>query len=251
MLGSFKSELRKIWTIRSTYIVLAFAVLIIVFFAFYVEGVRAGLESTGADNPFKLANMLTSAITSLSMFGALVGILSFTHEYRYNTITYTLTSSKSRTRSLFAKVAAVSLFSLFFTIFVSVLAAGAMYLGLTIGGFTLVPQTVDLSLLWQVLLVGWGYAMFGLVIAAFIRHQAGAIAAFFLTPALAEQLAGLLLKDNRVYLPFTALSQVVPPQGMTRSDFLLSPSQAALVVMLYIMLTWLIAWYLFLRRDAN
>jgi len=251
MLGSLKSELRKIWTIRSTYVVLAFAVIIISLFAFYSEGMRAGYDSVPADNAFKLANLLSAAITNLGMFGALVGILSFTHEYRYNTIMYTLTTSKSRTRSLLAKVAAVSIFSVFFTAFVTLLAFAAMYIGLAVKGLTLGPQTFDLNLLWQVLLVGWGYSMFGLVIAAFIRHQAGAIAAFFLVPALVEQLAGLLLKDNRAYLPFMALSQTAPPQGMTSSDLILSPGKAALVVLAYVAASWLIAWYLFLRRDAN
>ncbi len=251
MLGALKSELRKIWSIRSTYIVLLFAVVIIGFFAFWAEGVKAGQDSAPADSAFKVANLVSNAIVNLGMFGALVGILSFTHEYRYNTIMYTLTASKSRTRALRAKVAAVGIFSVFFTVFVAVLAVGAMYLGLAIKGLTLGPQTFDLDVLWQALLVGWGYSMFGLIIAAFIRHQAGAIAAFFLVSGLVEQLAGILLKEDRAYLPFMALSQVAAPAGMTRSDFILSPGKAASVVLIYVVAGWIIAWYLFLRRDAN
>jgi ABC-type transport system involved in multi-copper enzyme maturation permease subunit len=251
MLASLKSELRKIRTIRSTYVILAFAVLLIILFAFWTEGIKAGSNSAPVQDQFKLASLFINAITNLGVFGALVGILSLTHEYRYNTIMYTLTSAKSRTRSLFAKVAAVSLFSIFFTVFVGVLAIGAMYLGLAVKGLTLGHQTFDLNLLWHALLVGWGYSMFGLIIATFIRHQAGTIAAFFLIPGLVEQLAGLLLKDNRAYLPFMALSQVGAQPGMTRSDFILSPGKAACVVLIYVIVGWLVAWYLFLRRDAN
>ncbi len=256
MLGALKSELRKIWTVRSTYIVLLFAVVIIGFFAFYAEGFRAGRDSGPVDNPLKLVNLLTAAIANLGVFGALVGILSLTHEYRYNTIMYTLTSSKSRTRSLLAKVGAVSIFSVFFTIFVSLLATAAMYLGLAMQGFSLAPQTFPLETIWQVVLVGWGYGMFALIIATLVRHQAGAIAAFFLIPTLVEQLAGIFLKHNVQYLPFTALSQVAVPHvdGVGRAigdHVVLSPDKSALVVLLYVAVGWLIAWYLFLRRDAN
>ena len=88
------------------------------------------------------------------------------------------------------------------------------------------------------------------VLAAIIRQQVGAIAAFFLIPALGEQLLSLLLKDNRIYLPFTALTQVTMPESAGVQNAL-SPGKAAFVVVLYIVVGWLVAWYLFLRRDAN
>jgi len=128
-----------------------------------------------------------------------------------------------------------------------------MYLGLALKGFTLVHQVFPLSLLWQAVFVGWGFSMFGFILAAIIRQQVGAMAAFFLIPALGEQLLSLLLKDNRIYLPFTALQQVTLPAnaGITDPRQALSPGKAALVVCAYLAVGWFVAWYLYLKRDAN
>jgi len=252
MLASLKSELRKIWTVRSTYFILIFAVLLIGLFAFWSEGIKAGSNSVAVTDSHKLANLFAASIANLALFGALVGILSFTHEYRYNTIMYTLTNNKSRTRSWFAKLLAVTMFSLLFTVFVSLLAVGAMYLGLAFKGLTLVHQIFPLSLLWRVVFVGWGFSMFGFILAAIIRQQVGAMAAFFLIPSLGEQLLSLLLKHHSVYLPFTALMRVTTSEPASAdSRYALSPGKAALVVSAYLVGGWIISWYLFLRRDAN
>jgi hypothetical protein len=123
-----------------------------------------------------------------------------------------------------------------------------MYLGISIKGLTLAHQAFPLDLLWQVLFVGWGYSMAGALLAIVIRHQTGSIAAFFIIPAFIETLLGLLLKDNKVYLPFIALQQVATSAGITHP---LTHSKAALVFTAYLAIGWVIAWFLFLRRDAN
>ncbi len=248
MIASLKSELRKIYTVRSTYLILLFCLAVMVFFAFYVEGIKAAVGSRTLTDPNKVAGVMRDAIGALAIFGGLVGILSMTHEYRYNTMIYTLTASRSRTRSLLAKVVAVSIFAVLFTIVVTALAVGLMYLGLAVKGYSLVPQIIPHSMWWRVLLVGWGYSLMGLLFAAIIRQQVGAIAAFFVLPGLGEMLAGLLLKENRIYLPFTALQQVAGQQVGTET--MLSYARAAVVFGLYIIVGWVIAWMLFLKRDA-
>jgi hypothetical protein len=65
-----------------------------------------------------------------------------------------------------------------------------------------------------------------------------------------EPLIALLLKTNQVYLPFIALQQVTRLEGNSMSH-LLSHSKAALVTVIYIVVGWIVAWYLFLKRDAN
>ncbi len=250
MIASLKSELRKIYTVRSTYAILLFSLVLMIFFAFYTEGMKAGESSAAIDDPLKLANLIKNAETSLIFFAAIVGILSFTHEYRYNTIMYTLTSSRSRTKTLFAKIIAVSIFAVFFIMFVAVLASLLMYLGLAVKGYTLGAQTFSTDLIWRVLFMGWGSCMIALLIAAFIRQQVGTISAYFVWPALGESLVGVLLKDNSIYLPFTALKQVTGVDPTEISHYL-SPVRAALVFMSYMVFGWFIAWILFLRRDAN
>jgi ABC-2 type transport system permease protein len=248
MINSLKAELRKIYTVRSTYGILAFCFVIMCVFAFWVEGYKAGDGSRTVTDVHKIAFLVRDAVGNLAFFGGLVGILAMAYEYRYNTIMYTLTASKSRLRILISKVFAVSIFSVFFTLFVTIMVLILMFIGISIKGPSLSHQEFPLDIIWRALFTSWGYAMAGLLLASLIRQQVGAIAAFFAIPIFIEQLAGLALKDNRIYLPFTALSQVTVTNGLKN---VLSPGKAALVFGTYLIVGWIIAWYLFLKRDAN
>jgi ABC-type transport system involved in multi-copper enzyme maturation permease subunit len=242
MINAIKAEFRKLYTVRSTYVIFAICLLITVFFAFYIEGFKA---TDFATNPGKLASEVTSAVNTLAVFGALVGLLLVTHEYRYNTIMYTITASKSRTRVFLAKLVVISVFAVVFTLAFAVLSPVLTSLAISIRGVELIPQVYDVgSLLWRALFVGWGTAMAAFIIAMLIRSQVGAIAALLLIPPTAEQLLSLLLKENAVYLPFMSLTNVLLPGAV-------SASKSALVFLCYLVPSLLITWVLFLRRDAN
>jgi ABC-type transport system involved in multi-copper enzyme maturation permease subunit len=250
MIAYLKSEIRKLYTVRSTYVILLFSFVLMMIFAVWIEGIKAGNPGKAVTDSHKLASIFLDAITNLAFWGGIVAILSVTHEYRYNTIMYTLTASRSRSQTLLAKVGAISFFSLFFTVFVSIFAVALMYIGLAIKGASLSPQVLSPDIIWRVLYVGWGYSLLATLLAVIIRHQVGAIAAFFVMPVFLEQLLGLLLKDNRIYLPFNALQQVTQSQN-TELHKSISHGRAALVFGVYLAIGWIIAWYLFLRRDAT
>jgi ABC-2 type transport system permease protein len=249
MINSLKAELRKLWTVRSTYATLAFCFAIMCIYAFWVEGYKAGDGSRAAADIHKLAFLIRDAVGNLAFFGGIVGILAFTYEYRYNTITYTLTASNSRVRILISKILAVTLYSIFFTLFVAIFASLLMFIGLTLKGLSLGHQVFPVDIIYKVLFTSWGYAMVGLLIASLVRSQVGAIATFFVIPAFVEPLSGLALKDNRIYLPFTAMQQVTTSSPELKHA--LSPGKAALVFSTYLVVGWIIACYLFLKRDAN
>lgn len=253
MMASIKSEFRKLTSIRSTYFISGLALLIVMFYSFYIEGIRVNAQSLA--DPSRLASEPLSAIAFVSILIALVGLLLLTHEYRYNTIMYTLTASKSRTRILLAKIMVISGYALVMSLLVGILAPTMAYLGAHASGHVLVHQVFPIwSLLWRTTLYGWGYAMAALLFAALIRSQVGAIIALFVLPGTAETLVGLLLKNNTVYLPFTALSQVIAVMGAKQGPIKtghLSPSKGAFVFCTYLIIGWLVAWALFLRRDAN
>jgi ABC-type transport system involved in multi-copper enzyme maturation permease subunit len=137
MINSLKAELRKIYSVRSTYATLAFCFLIMCIYAFWVEGYKAGDGSRSAADIHKLAFLLRDAVGNLAFFGGIVGVLCFSNEYRYNTITYTLTASNSRVRILVSKIIAITLYSILFTIFVAVFASLLMYIGITVKGLFL------------------------------------------------------------------------------------------------------------------
>lgn len=243
MFATLSAEFRKLLTVRSTYFISILAILLSAFFSFYLSGFRA----TGEDglNPFHLMGEINGTIGILPLFGALVAILLIAHEYRYNTIMYTLTSSNSRSKVLLAKFIVVTVYSVSFVLVGVVLSTLAMYLGLSIKNITLVDQIVYWKdVLWQGLFYAWGYGITGLLLGFLFRHVVGSIATLFLFPSTVEPLLGLLLKENAKYLPFTSLGYLNNPGP-------LSAGKAALVFGAYLAVGWIIAWILFVRRDAN
>jgi len=249
MISAIKAEARKLLSVRSTYFIFAITLALMIFFLFYITGWRAA--PADLHNPATLAVAIASAVNAVSIFAALAALLLFTHEYRYNTIMYTLTAANNRNKVLAAKVLVVSVFALVFTGVVILLSPLLVEIGLHAHHLTLVTQILPWhSLLWQCLFFGWGYSMAGLVLAGLIRNQVGAIITLFVGPSTIESLLGLLLKKNTVYLPFTALHNVIG-QGRDITQGTITPVHAAYVFGAYLLGTWIVAWALFLRRDAN
>jgi ABC-type transport system involved in multi-copper enzyme maturation permease subunit len=248
MIPTLKAEFRKIWTVRSTYFILAFVLLLEFIFAFYASGWK--IDKGALHDPTTLATDITSAVSAVSIFASLIGVLLVTHEYRYNTIMYTLTSANRRSKVLLAKILVVSGFAVVFAACAGMLSPALSILGAHAHHLTLVPQTIHYgSLLWRCLFFCWGYAMAGLIIALLIRSQVGAIIVLFIAPSTVEGLLGLLLKKHVVYLPFSSLSTVIG-QGMNYNNSI-TPERGALVFTGYLIVSGIVAWILFLRRDAN
>jgi len=249
MIPAVRAEFRKLLTLRSTYVIIGSCIAITIFFAFYLEGYRSTADVA---LPAKLASAVTSAAQALGLFIALAGVLLVTHEYRYNTIMYTLSAARSRTQVLLAKIVVVSVFSISLTLFVCILAPLLTQLGLQAKGLSLAPQDFPIiDLLMKTAFYGWGYSMIALIIAFIVRNQVGALGFLFLFPGLGELLLGLLLKNNAIYLPFGALSSVISNGGAMLSQVPLPLTKAVQVVLAYIVVGWLVAWILLMRRDAS
>ena len=181
MITNLKAEFRKIFSVRSTYVILVFVIILEIVFAFYTSGWR--IDAHDLHNPNTLTNDITAAVSAVSIFAALIAALLMTHEYRYNTITYSLTLSKSRTRVLVAKILVISVVAVVFTIVVGALSPLLSVLGAHAHHLKFAPQTLHYgTLLWHCLFFGWGYAMAGLLIAALIRNQIGAIVTLLHSP---------------------------------------------------------------------
>lgn len=247
MLAALRSEMRKLLTIRSTYVITGIAALLVGFFAFYATGWRAN-KATMLD-PNLLQNQAEQAVLMVGLLGAIVGILLVTHEYRYNTIVYTLTSASSRTKVFLAKLLAITVFSFAFTVIMCLLSPVLTVLGISAHGGSMGPQHLELvPLFWKVLFVGWGYSMVSFIFAMIVRVQVGAISLLFLMPAMIEPLIGLVLKKNAVYLPYNSLQSVISPAVGVKQ---ISELAAFGVVCIYVVAGLVIAWQTFLYRDAN
>lgn len=239
MIALLRAEFRKLLTVRSTYIISILALLLIGFLAFYVEGYKG----TGAD-PRWMSFILDNTSTVISLFIGIVAILLMGHEYRYTTIMYTLTSANSRTKVLLSKVLTVVVFSLGLTALATLFAILTYLAGVSMSPTAaFVAPELLWNDVWRAMFHVVGYGLMSLLFATLFRHLVGAIATLFILPTV-EGLLSMLLKDNAKFLPFSSLEQV-------HTHFLMSSGQAALVFTSYLVGAWLIAWYLFVRRDAN
>jgi hypothetical protein len=249
MFASFKSEIRKLLTIRSTYVTLLFALGLLTLFAFYLPGWQTDPQTLMS--PDFQRNQVINAVATLSLLTTIIVILSVTHEYRYNTIMHTLTSNRSRTQVFLAKFLSLALFMIFLTALFGVLSPLFTVLAANIRGLQIGPQTLDMwDIAWRSLLGGFGYAMYGFILAMIVKVQVGALVGFLLMFAMVEPLLGLVLKNKMVYLPFQSLN-VTMGTASTEMMELITHTRAAAVVGTYIVVGLVVSWVLFLRRDAN
>jgi len=264
MKPTLKAEFKKILTVRSTYVISLLFLLLTCFLAFYIQGFKNAGEIQAMNPVAKLfvAGTITQIANTISVAGGLIALLLLAHEYRYNTIVYTLTASKSRSKVLASKIIAILAYVFVFSVIGSALALGLVWAGVAASGHVLPHQDINyLTFLAKSVFMAEAYAMAGLVFITLIRNQIGAIAALFILPNTVEGLLSLLLKKNSVYMPFTGLQQVVQPpvvngiaaahKARDIATGYISAPRGALVFLVYLVVAWLVAWYLFLRRDAN
>lgn len=249
MINELKAEVRKVFSVRSTYWILFLIVVLVVFFCFYVGGWHT--DSTDLLNHHQLYRVDQQAVGFISIFPALMGILLLTHEFRYNTIFYSLTLSNNRNKVLAAKILVISTLALVIATIVSIASPLLANLGLHAHHLKLAHQTFPYaSMAWHGLVFAWGEAMAALVIATIIRNQIGSLITFFIIPDTVEGLLSILLKKNTVYLPFSALHSIIGV-GVDSSSGNITPLHATYVFLGYLIVAWAVAWTLFLRRDVN
>jgi len=247
MTAAIRSEFRKLLTVRSTYFIILISLAITAFFAGFIDGIKGDLKSLS--DPHLLASQSTNAVIFVGLILAFVGLLLTGHEYRYNTIMYTLTSSNRRLKVLAAKFIVITAFALLMSLLIMFFSPLCTIVAVHLRGLHIGAQTFDYwPLIGKCLFVGWGYAMYAFILIAVLRNQVGAIVSFLLIPLIGENILALLLKNNVKYLPFNALQSVAAPSSLgnhTTSGF------AAKVVLVYVVLGLVVSAVLFSRRDAN
>ena len=105
---ALRAELRKLLTVRSTYVVHIIVLGLTAAVSFWASGYKAD----GVLGSYHWQNAMLATITGVSFFVGITPILLITHEYRHNLIYYTLTGIRSRSSVFWAKVAVSALYSL-------------------------------------------------------------------------------------------------------------------------------------------
>jgi ABC-type transport system involved in multi-copper enzyme maturation permease subunit len=247
MIDAIKAEFRKLLSVRSTYFNLTVCLLIVALFAGYGEGIKGPARDLLA--PTILTEQSTSAVVFVGLILAFVGLLLAGHEYRYNTIGYTLTSTNRRWKVITAKFLTMSTFAIVASLIMAFFSPLCTIIGAHIAGHTIGPQTFDVwSVVWRCAFCGWGYAMYALILILILRNQVGAIVTFLLVPLIGENILMQLFKHIGPNLPFTALQAVVQPHHLGNNT---NSGHEALIVLAYVVAGLVISSILFIRRDAN
>lgn len=251
MIPLLKSEFRKLLTVRSTYIASIIGLLLVVFLSFWIEGYK-GISGSAASmlKDTALAEIAVNASLTTGII-SIVAILFIGHEYRHNTIMYTLTAANSRLKVLLAKTVVIATYSTVITLMGIGIAIASYYAGLALRDASLPAQDFDiLPRLAQLVYYGIGYGVIGLLLGVVLRNIVGAIAFIFIVPGTVESLLALLLKDNAMYLPFTALERFIGG-GMLPQGAELGIVKALVITLAYLTVGWALTAYFFVRRDAN
>lgn len=301
MIPQIKSEIRKLLTVRSTYILVLVAMALIVLFTYVgtsgtysseitcvrdghteiiseeaymetspeelCEGGNVNYNDKYSDDVEKdrLLFGLQEIVPVISLFASIILVLLVAHEFRHNTISYTLTISNSRSRVVAAKLLVSAAFVLLATLLAMGVAVGTFFVAASIKGLNVPAQDFDwLYIVGRHLTYSLGFTLFGMGIALLVRNLTAAIAALFVLPTI-NDIAGYLL-STRDYeptklLPFSALNRVgnvVTDVMSSSASFIPSGSenqasvmQALAVFAAYLVGVWLISWILFIKRDGN
>jgi len=245
MFATLKSEFRKILTVRSTLAMFVVSFLLSAgLIGFWIYGFKD--VENAAQNAGVIPSMIFAAASTISIFFAFMAILAFGHEYRYNTIMYTLTAANRRSKVFFAKYFALLVITFIASVLLIAATIAGFYIGAGVHGVTIKPQHIELwDLLWRATVAILGFMTFAYIIVGLLRSLVGAFAIIILMPTTIEGIATLLLKGNVKFLPFTALG------NLTQQTSGVSLGFSAIVVAVYVVVFGALAYTLFLERDAN
>ena len=243
MRNQIASEFRKLTTTRSIYAMLAGLIVI----------VGLGVVATTTDGepgsllaPLEHQVFFNVSLTIAPLFGLLLGLRSFTDEFRYGSILPTLLSSPVRRRVLGAKLVAtagggvaLSLAAVAISIAVGVpilVVKGIDVMWSTGALAMIVGRLVAATVLWTAIGVGLGLA---------VKHQVAAIAGTLVWLLAAEGILSGLVPNVAKYFPGAAGFAIV---GINPAE-LLTPSLGAALLGGYALVAVATGAILMQRRD--
>jgi ABC-2 type transport system permease protein len=243
MRNQIASEFRKLTTTRSIYAMLAGLIVI----------VGLGVVATTTDGepgsllaPLEHQVFFNVSLTIAPLFGLLLGLRSFTDEFRYGSILPTLLASPVRRRVLGAKLVATAGGGV-------ALSLAAVAISIAVGVPTLVIKGIDVmwspgalavivgrlvaaTVLWTAIGVGLGLA---------VKHQVAAIAGTLVWLLAAEGILSGLVPNVAKYFPGAAGFAIV---GINPAE-LLTPRLGAVLLGGYALVAVATGAVLMQRRD--
>lgn len=240
-----RNEILKLRTIRSPYLLLIVAQLVV------AAGVSGLFVSGNADISDPVTALRAIAHAGLvSLFSLVLGILAVAGEYRHKTITDTYLGTPRRARVVAAKLGVYALAGAAFGVISSIVAVSVTAIWLNAKGGTLDLGSVAV---WKTLAgcVAWNacFAAVGVGIGALLRNVIAAVAGALAWLALIEGIVGQLLGGLGRWLPFRSGQALegVPFPGMA----MLPQWAGGVVLAAYAAIFALLAVSTTVRRDVS
>ena len=245
------AELLKMRSTRATVLmVLATLVLAVLTVATTVPGVMEENVWISLDDPDLLANVVGNGFGAPLVLMALLGVLAFTQEFRYGTITSTYLGEPRRIRVLVAKALSLALASVAITT-----VTLAVTLTLSIG--LIRSQDGDVTFaaqFWQTVAAGFvvmaAYGVIGVAIGALVPNQVAAIVGVVIWMTAVEQTVIPLFPEAGRWMPFAAASSLMQ-LGASYDDQLLSVAMGGLVLLGYTAAFVIFALRITPKRDVH
>lgn len=270
MTDALRYEWVRIRTIRSTWWLSGIALVLGVGLAFVTAWASSlAFDSNAGPGPRDAAQLAPGIVTQFAFFGApyvvgfvlaMIGVLSWGHEYRHGMIRATLTTLRSRTHAWLAKYVVVGLWVAVVTTLTLLGSALAGWAWLGDDGIAFgyadLGGVIARTLVYSVLLTWLAAALTSLV-----RNQTFALVLLFLWPLAVENLISLVffavpqLRDDTEllrFLPFVAGNRLLEANQGATAMFgePLTGLGGGLVLGLVVAVLGTAGLWLFRRRDA-
>jgi ABC-type transport system involved in multi-copper enzyme maturation permease subunit len=238
-----RSEWLKLWTTRTTWVMLGIGLLGEALFA----GLYSGLASLGRVQEQLAEGEITTGVGLLMVLVLVLGVLAVTTEFRHGTSTSTFLASPKRYPALLAKLGACLLVGVLAGL-AFVVVNGGLALSLVSGRGGTLPPNGELVSVYAGVVVSFALlCAFGFGVGAIVRNQVGAIIAaiafFFILSPLPELLPGSIGE----YFPAQALGSL---HGHIEGDGTLGQVSGGLVLAAWALGLVAIGIALICRRDV-
>lgn len=244
MKGMLKAEWLKLTTTRSFYGLIAGAIVVALLGALSTTG-SAAVETL--KGPLHEQSFWIVASMNIGLFALVLGIRSYTEEYRHRTIVHTLFADPHRRRSAVAKgIVSALAAALLAALATAVMSAAALALASAKGG-GLEPSGADIEAAGGLLLASGLWALLGVGVGALVRHQVPAIVGGLLWMLVIENLGAGVLGDAGSFLPGRAGFAVA---GAVEAGELLAVHTGAALLGTYALAFWLVGLLATRHRDV-
>ena len=249
MTAQLRSELLKQRTTRTTFLLLAWLVgLVLLVVALHVASFGAN-DLARENNQMRILGLGT---TLGVLFAALVGALSVTAEFRTGTIRPTLLVTPRRTTVIVAKVGTSMLIGAAVGLLAETLNAGAEAAGLALRGIDVRLGAGDYAqLLAGGALAGALFGALGVGVGAILRNQVAAVAALCVWLLLLEPLLLGDLPSVAKYAPEASAGAIAGAIQSQLADALVAPAAGVLLLAIYVTAATVAGALAINRRDVD